>query len=172
MHIAKSRAIADPENLEDLERLTAKYPRVRWMMAHCARSYSDWPLLKAAERLRKIPNLWFEGSSICESDAFAALLSIVDHSRVCYGSDDFTVGVTRGKYVAWGYCWSQMDDTNQTLIRSHCFGAFTFVRYEMLRAMKRAARYAGLTRPQLEDVFYNNAARLVEDARNDLEKAL
>lgn len=172
MHIAKSRAIADPENLEDLERLTAKYPRVRWMMAHCARSYSDWPLLKAAERLRKIPNLWFEGSSVCESDAFAALLSIVDHSRVCYGSDDFTVGVTRGKYVAWGYCWSQMDDTNQTLMRSHCFGGFTFVRYEMLRAMKRAARYAGLTRSQIEDVFYNNAARLVEDARNSLEKAL
>ena len=172
MHIAKSRAIADPENLEDLERLTEKYPRVRWLMAHCARSYSDWPLLEAAPRLKKIPNLWFETSSVCESDAFAALLSIVDPARVCYGSDDFTVGVTRGKYLAWGYCWSQLDTSNQTLNTTHCSGGFTFVRYEMLRAMKRAVRYVSLSRQQIEDLFYNNAARLVADAQRDLNERL
>ena len=172
MHISKSRAIADPENLEDLERLTEKYPRVRWMMAHCARSYSDWPLLEAAPRLKKIPNLWFETSSVCESDAFAALLSIVDPAKVCYGSDDFTVGITRGKYVAWGYCWSQLDTSNQTLRTTHCFGGFTFVRYEMLRALKRAVRYVSLSPQQIEDLFYNNAARLVADAQRDLNERL
>jgi glutamate-1-semialdehyde 2,1-aminomutase len=172
LHLSKSLAIADPENLDDLERLTYKYPQVRWVLAHCARSYSDWPLARAASRLVKIPNLWYESSSVCETDAFDALFSTIEHSRICYGSDDFTVGVTRGKYVAWGYCWSQLDEENQTLSQSHCQGGFTFVRYEMLRAMRRAAHKAGYTEKQIEDIFYNNASNLVRQARNDLERAL
>src|SRR5207302_8954777 len=58
LHVAKKAAIADAENLADLERLTAKYPRVRWVLAHCARSYSNWALTLAAPRLKRIPNVW------------------------------------------------------------------------------------------------------------------
>ena len=76
LHLAKRKAIADPENLDDLDRLTVRYPRVQWVLAHCARSYYDRPLLKAADRLKRIPNLWYEISSVCDSDAMAALLSI------------------------------------------------------------------------------------------------
>jgi len=48
----------------------------------------------------------------------------------------------------------------------------SFVRYEMLRAMRRAALNQRLTRGQIEDVFYNNAARLVEDVWNDMSRSL
>ena len=116
--------------------MTEKYPRVRWVLYHCARTYSAWPLMKAASRLKNIPNLWYETSSVCETDAFYALFSSVDPKRICYGSDDLPVGVTRGKYVAWGYSWTQMDENNQTFNKAHCDGRMTFVRYEMLRAMR------------------------------------
>ena len=172
MHLSKKAAIADRENLDDLERLTAKYARVRWLLAHCARSYSARPLERAASRLRSIPNLWYDTSSVCEIDAFDALFSLVDRKRICYGTDDFAVGVTRGKYVSYGSSWGEMNETNQTLNKAHCDGRMTFVRYEMLRSMRRAARHTGLGRREIEDLFYDNGARLVEAARGDLNRAL
>ncbi len=172
LHVAKRLAISDPENLADMERLTRKYPRLRWLLLHNARSYSAWAIEKAAPRLRDLPNLWFESSSVCEADSFFVTFSQLGTHRFCYGSDDIPVGITRGKYIAWGYGWEQLDSNNFSAKPTHCDGRMTFVRYEMLRAIRRAARYAGLSRAQIEDVFYGNGNRLVTEARADLEKAL
>jgi len=172
LHVAKAEAIGDAENLEDLERMSARYPRLRWALFHCARSYSSWALEAAAPRLKNIPNVWYEGSSVCETDAFDALFSIADPSRVCYGSDDLSVGVARGKYIAYGRAWASMHEQNQNLNTDHCDGRMTFVRYEMLRAMKRAARHAGYGPAQIEKLFFHNAVRLIEDTRRDLDEAL
>lgn len=172
LHISKAAAIADPENLDDLERLTGKYPRVRWMLFHNARSYSAWAIERAEKRLRNIPNLWYESSSVCETDAFDGLLSFVDPKRFCYGTDDLPIGVTRGKLIVWGHAWTDISQANAAFGVSHCDGRFTFVRYEMLRAMRRAAKHAGLTRSQIEDVFHNNADTLIEAIRTDLTTVL
>lgn len=166
LHLSRKTAIADPLNLDDLERLAGRFPRVRWVLFHCARSYSFWAIERAAKRLRAIPNLWYETSSVCETDAFDALFSNLPIERICYGSDDFPVGVTRGKYIAYGYSWVQMDETNQSFRISHCDGRMTFVRYEMLRAMRAAARHAGLAREGIEALFHGNASRLVETVRS------
>jgi hypothetical protein len=172
LHVAKADAIADSENLDDLERMSAKYPRLRWALFHCARSYSSWALEAAAPRLRNIPNVWYEGSSVCETDAFDALFSIAGPKRVCYGSDDLAVGVARGKYIAYGRAWVSMHEQNQTFNTDHCDGRMTFVRYEMLRAMRRAARHAGFDSGQTLDLFYNNAMSLIAETRRDLNAAL
>ena len=172
LHLSKRGAIGDPENLADLERLSMKYPRVRWLLLHNARCYYDRPMEKAAPRLGRIPNVWLESSSVCEADAFYATFTGVGVQRFCYGSDDIPVGITRGKYISWGHAWEQLDDYNFTAKIEHCDGRKTFVRYEMLRALKRAAKYAGLSRQQIDDIFYGNAARLVQAVRHDLDQAL
>ncbi|MBA4019339.1 MAG: hypothetical protein C0483_19405 [Pirellula sp.] len=165
MHISKRDAIADPENLRDLAELSAKYPRVHWILAHCARSYSHWAIEKAAPTLRKLPNIWYDVSSVCETDAIDALLSNVGHERVMYGSDDVPVGVLRGKYIAFGYAWAYLSETNQSLSLVHCDGRMTFTRYEQLRAMKRASRRLGQTPEQIRAMFYDTAAGLIESVR-------
>lgn len=172
LHISKKRAIADPDNLDDLERLTEKFPRVRWILYHNARSYDSWAMEQAAPRLSRLHNIWIEGSSVCESGAFDATYSSLPTNRIMYGTDDFPVGVTRGKYIAWGHAWAQMDGHNQSFTTLHCDGRFTFVRYEMLRAMRRAMKNQRLTQQQVEDVFYNNADRLVNSAWKDLNDAI
>ena len=167
LHLSKRDAIADPQNISDLGRLTAKYPNVKWVLAHCARSYSAWPIERVATELRGISNLWYDTSSVCESDAVEALLAVVGTDRVMYGSDDLPVGVLRGKYIAFGYSWAYLSPENQKLDLSHCDGQMTFTRYEQLRAMRRACRRLELTRHEIEAVFYNTALRLVESARSD-----
>jgi len=161
LHLSKSRSIADPENLEDLEALTRKYPRVQWVLAHCARSYYDRPLLLAAERLREMPNLWYEISSVCDADAMDVLLSVAGPERVMYGSDDVPVGITRGKYITFGYAWAELNEGNHTLGLSHCNPEMTFVRYESLRAFRRAVRRHGYGRAEIEKLFCGNAERLI-----------
>jgi glutamate-1-semialdehyde 2,1-aminomutase len=166
MHLSKQDAIADPENLADLERLSERYPNVRWVLAHCARSYSSWAIERAAPVLRRLPNLWYDTSSVCETDAFDALYSSVRLDRVMYASDDIPVGVMRGKYVAFGRAWAYLSPTNQSLSLVHCDGRMTFTRYEQLRAMRRAAKRFGITPAQNLALFYDTAAELVESARS------
>jgi glutamate-1-semialdehyde 2,1-aminomutase len=162
LHMAKRDAIADRANIDDLLRLTAKYPNAKWILAHCARSYSAWAIERAAPQLRGLPNVWYETSSVCESDAIEALMAGVGPERVMFGSDDLPVGVSRGKYIAFGYAWAFLSETNHSLGLAHCNPQMTFVLYEQLRAMRRAAMRLGLTRSQIEDIFYNTAARLVQ----------
>ncbi len=165
LHLAKRDGIADAENVDDLVRLAEEYPRVRWILAHCARSYSAWAIERAAARLRGLPNVWYDTSSVCESDAIEALMSGVGPDRVMYGSDDLPVGVLRGKYITFGYAWAFLSETNHSLNLSHCDPRMTFVRYEQLRAMRHAALRLGLTPAQIGDLFHNTAARLIEEAR-------
>ena len=168
MHLAKRDAIADTENLRDILRLSEKYPNAKWILAHCARSYSAWAIERAAKRLRGLPNVWYDTSSVCESDAFDALYTGVGTDRVMYGSDDLPVGVLRGKYVAFGRAWAFLSESNHVLNLSHCDGRMTFTRYEQLRAMRRAAVRLGMTREQTEALFHDTATALVISVRRKL----
>lgn len=168
MHLAKRDAIADPENVADVLRLSEKYPGAKWVLAHCARSYSAWAIERAAKQLRGLPNVWYDTSSVCESDAFDALYTGVGADRVMYGSDDLPGGGLRGKYVAFGRAWAFLSETNHSLNLSHCDGRMTFTRYEQLRAMRRAAARIGLTRDQTQALFHDTAAALVDSVRRTL----
>lgn len=165
LHLAKRNAIGDATNLADLAYLTDKYPRAKWVLAHCARSYSAWPLETAGTRLRDLPGVWFDTSSVCESDAMEALLRLVGVQRVMYGSDDVPVGVLRGKYVAFGRGWAFLSPTNHQFNLSHCDPRMTFTRYEQLRAMRQAAVRLELTADDVRSLFHDTAAKLMAAAR-------
>lgn len=171
MHLSKRRAIADPDNIAQMLRLSEKYPRVRWILAHCARSYSAWAIEKAAASLRGLPNVWYDTSTVCEADALDALYNGVGVERVMYGSDDM-IGPMRGKYIAFGLAWAFLSETNHQLSLSHCDGRMTYTRYEQLRAMKRGARQLGLTPEQRQALFHDTARHLVNAARTDVRAAL
>jgi hypothetical protein len=46
--------------------------------------------------------------------------------------------------------------------------SITFFAYEVLLAFKRAAQNLGLTRQDVEDIMYNNAAELIQGAYRDI----
>lgn len=165
MHLSKRNAVADPDNIRDLEALSEEFPRAKWVLAHCARSYSSWAIEKAAKRLRALPNIWYDTSSVCDADAFDALYSGVGIERVIYGSDDIPVGVMRGKYITFGFAWSFLSEHNHSLSLAHADPRMTFTRYEQLRGMCRAARRMGLTSGQIQMLFHDTTAGLIEGVR-------
>jgi predicted TIM-barrel fold metal-dependent hydrolase len=165
LHLARRDGGADAENLADLERLTDAYPRVRWVLAHCARSYLPEVMARAVPRLRRLTSVWCDTSSVCEPEVVRILLEALGPDRVMYGSDDVPVGVLRGKYITFGRAWAFLSEKNHTLNLTHCDPRMTFVRYEQLRAMRVAARALGLGARDIEKLFCHTAERLVADVR-------
>jgi glutamate-1-semialdehyde 2,1-aminomutase len=168
LHLAKLKACADPENLADLQRLSGQYPRVRWILAHCARSFTPFPIEQAASQLRQLPNVWIETSAVCESASFSALFEGFGTERVLYGSDSPRVGMARGRYASVGRGWLAVD---QAVVQFRGPGVtdlrLTFYAYESLRALRYAARWAKLNNTQLQAVFYENAHSLIEGVRQN-----
>ncbi len=161
MHLSKRDAIADPANVEDILRLSDKYPNAKWILAHCARSYSSWAIEKSAAQLRGLANVWYDTSTVCDADALDALYTGVGVERVMYGSDDM-IGPMRGKYITFGMAWAYLSPTNHGMSLAHCDPRMTFTRYEQLRAMKRGGRRIGLTTAQRQALFYDTARALVD----------
>ncbi len=164
MHISKRDAIADADNIREMVRLSEKYPNAKWVLAHCARSYSAWAIEKAAAQLRDLPNVWYDTSTVCESDALDALYTGVGLDRIMYGSDDM-IGPMRGKYITFGRAWAYLSSENHHLGLAHCDDRMTFIRYEQLRAMKRGARHLGLTAAQRQALFHDTARNLIDSVR-------
>ncbi len=67
LHLARA-AIADPENIADLEPPRGSASQREVDSRPLAES-SAWPIERVAGRLRGLPNVWFDTSSVCESDA-------------------------------------------------------------------------------------------------------
>lgn len=161
MHLGKGKAIADEQNLADLERLTRRYPNVQWILAHLARCLVPWPLEAAAERLRDVPNIWFDFSSVTCTDVFTVALTHFPHERIMYGSD-YPVDLMKGQYIGWGRGWAHLTEAMiESMGITHCDPRPTFIAYEVLRAARRAILAAGLGREAIEGIFCQNAMRLL-----------
>ena len=170
LHLGKRLAAADPDNLHDLQRLARCYPGVRWVLAHCARSFAPWVLEAAWPALAELPTVFVDTSAVCESDVFAILLRRFDRTRILYGSDNVPAGVARGKYITFGRAWAFVGERTPGLDLSHCDPRATFVCYESLRALRRAALALDVPEAEIEDIFWNNAAELVERVRGGVAK--
>ena len=160
MHLSRFHGCADGENLADLtEYTTRRYPGIRWILAHCARSFTYWPIREAVDRLRELPNIWYDTSAVTDVRPFITLLSREDHRRILYGSDGVDATYFRGQYVALGRSWQYLDADRMTprLEFPHCDGRPILAVYEQLLALKHAAEIVGLSAAQVERIFWTNA---------------
>jgi hypothetical protein len=160
MHLSRYHGCADAQNLDDLEEYaTRRYPRIRWILAHCARSFSYWPIRQAVDRLRRLPNLWYDLSAVTDLRPHLTLFQKEDHRRIFYGSDGVDATYFRGAYATFGRYWGQIDTDGIKLPYAHTDARPILAINEQLLCMKHAAEIAGLSRDQVEDIFWRNATR-------------
>lgn len=162
MHLSQSDGCADPDNLADLTEYTHKrYPRIRWVLAHCARSFTYYAIRKAVERLRDLPNIWYDLSAVTDLRPHLTLFQNEDHRRLLYGSDGLVATNFHGSYVSLGRAWQALVTDTADIAFPHTHNRPILCIYEELLAIKHAAEIAQLTRTQVEDIFWNNAQRLL-----------
>ncbi len=160
MHLSQYDGCADKDNLKDLEEYTGKrYPKIKWILAHCARSFTYWPIRQAADRLRAMPNIWYDLSAVTDVRPFITLFQKENTKRLMYGSDGVCANSHHGNYPALGRAWSGMDADKMEFKYPHCDGRPIVSIYEQILSMKHAAEVAELSRDDIEDIFWRNAYR-------------
>jgi Amidohydrolase len=159
MHLSRFHGCADAQNLQDLDEYTnRRYPRVKWILAHCARSFTYWPIRSAIDRLRDMPNIWYDVSAVTDIRPFITLFTREDPRRIFYGSDGVDATYFHGSYVAFGRAWQYVDADRLRLQFPHCDGRPILAIYEQLLSMKQAAEIANYSADEIEGLFWRNAA--------------
>ncbi len=160
LHMVKSRAVADPSNIHWIRRYCQMYPNMRLILAHSARGFQPAHNLEGLEQLKGLDNLYFDTSANCEQMAHQAIIRIIGHDKLMYGSD-LPVSHMRGRSLAaadsflWIYenspVWGEMHQKIEPVL----------IGLEHLRSLKWACWSERLSDAAVEDIFWNNAARLL-----------
>ena len=159
LHIVRSQALADPSNQEVLRRYATKYPNARMILAHAARGFNPHHTVLGIESLRGLRNVWFDSSAVTDCGAYEAIIKVIGHDRLMYGSD-FPVSHIRGRCVGLGDNFLWLSPENTKLDAAYANVQFTLVGIESLRTLKVAAFACGLSDEQVEDMFFGNGAKL------------
>lgn len=174
LHIPRDARLKDPVNLAQMLEIEEKYPDIKLIIAHVGRAYCPEDLGNAFEVLKSTKKMRFDFSANTCSFVFEELLKCVGPKRVLFGSDLPILRMRmrriceNGKYinlVPRGLYGDVSIDSHMREVDSPEADTLTFFMYEELRAFKKAATAVGLTKADIEDVFYNNAKKMIDDAR-------
>lgn len=177
MHLSRFHGCADELNLNDLQHFTGqRYPNIKWILAHCARSFTYWPIRQAIDRLRDMPNIWYDVSAVTDVRPLVTLFSREDRGRILYGSDGVDATYFHGQYAAMGRAWQYVDTNRFQLQFPHCDGRPILAIYEQLLSMKHAAEMAQWSQADIENLFWHNAVAALgisganDDDRDEIKK--
>jgi len=177
LHIPRSGRLKDPVNLHQIVELKREFPRVGLIVAHIGRAYCQCDIGDAFTFLAQCPDLMFDFSANCCDDAMEALLRAVGPKHVMFGSDlpilrmrtrRITENGTYINLVPPGLYGDPKQDPHLREVSPEEAEKITFFMYEELLAFKRVARKLRLSAGDLEDVFYNNAAAMLDQARRNI----
>ena len=159
LHLVRDRALADPLNQATIRRYCKTYPDMRLILAHAGRGFNPWHTIEGIDSMSGLDNVFFDTSAVTEAGAFEAIIDVMGHERLLYGSD-FPVSHLRGRCVAIGdsFHWIYADEIK--LEEKHTELRPVLVGLESLRALRLACWRMRLRDGQVEDIFYNNAHQL------------
>lgn len=161
LHMVKSRAVADPANIACIRRYCENYPNMNLILAHSARGFQPAHNLEGLPQLTGLNNLYFDTSANCEPIAHQSIMRIIGHDKLMYGSD-LPVSHSRGRSLSAADSFIWLYEQTPVWGEKHMQIDPVLVGLEHLRSLKWACWSERLTDTQVEDVFWNNAARLLE----------
>ncbi|MAE67579.1 MAG: hypothetical protein CMJ18_25255 [Phycisphaeraceae bacterium] len=159
LHMVRSRGVADPGNIETIRRYCESYPGMKLILAHSARGFQPAHNLEGLERLKGLDNLYFDTSVNCEPMAHQAIIRIIGHDKLMYGTD-LPVSHLRGRSVSVADTFLWLYEDTPVWGEKHQSIQPALIGLEHLRSIKWACWSERLSDAQVEDIFWNNAARL------------
>lgn len=157
LHIVKARAVADPVNIHWIRHYCTTYPNLKLILAHSARGHNPAHNLEGLPRLTGLDNLYFDTSSVCEATSHEAIIRIMGHKKLLYGSD---MQGYRGRSLGADDSFLWLYEDSPVWREKHIDIKPVCARLEGTRSLKWACWSARLSDSQVEDIFWNNAAEL------------
>ena len=157
LHMVKELSLADPQNLAYIKEKTAKYPNATLILAHCARGFSSWTTVETVRQLKGIPNLYYDMAAICEPATMYEVIRQAGIDKVMWGSD-YCIDRVRGRASSFGLSFAWFYDYS---LPEGMDLPMNLVCLESLFAFYQASLMLDLTKTEIQDIFYNNAVRLL-----------
>ncbi len=175
LHIPRNGRLKDPVNLAQMLEIEKRYPNLKLIIAHVGRAYCAEDVGNAFEVLAETENMMFDFSANTNAQVFEQLIKAVGPKRIMFGSDMPVLRMRmrriceNGVYinvVPKGLYGDVSGDKNMREVEGREAERLTFFLYEEINAFRRAAEATGLARSDIEDIFYNNAHRIIESAKS------
>lgn len=169
LHIPRGKRLRDPLNLEQMLEIERRYPNIKLIIAHIGRAYCIEDVGNAFQVLSSTQRMLFDFSANTNAQVMETLIRAVGPKRVLFGSDMPILRMRmrriceNGRYINLvppGLYGNVSSDPHMREVDLEEGGKLTFFMYEELLAFRRAAKATGLSAGDMEDIFYNNAARL------------
>ena len=165
IHIPRKGRLNDRRNIEEIKAIGRKYPNIKIILAHAGRSYCYSDIKDSIEYLKEVKNLYVDTAMINSFPVNKVLIEELGSERILYGSD-LPIAIFKGKNVdinnrhyfvtktpkAWSLSSEKMK-----------LDSFTFFIYEIIRAIRVAARNLNLNKKDINNIFYNNIDGLVKE---------
>lgn len=167
LHVARSQRLRDKVNIAQLMEIEEKYPNVKLIVAHIGRAYAKEDIGDAFDVLGKTKNMMFDFTANVCDDAIEACIKAVGPKRLIFGSDLPIALMRMYRITENGVYYNVVprglygDVSNEPHMRETDEKDVTIMYYEQIRAMKRVAEKLNLSKEDIEDIFYNNAKRLI-----------
>ncbi len=174
LHIPRSKRLRDGVNLAQIREIKKRYPHIRLIIAHVGRAYCPEDVGDAFEVLADCEDLLFDFCANCCEPVFEKLIRAVGPNRILFGSDMPILRMrTRricenGTYINLippGLYGDPSQDPHLREVSAEEAKSITFLMYEEIDAMRRAAETCGLSSSDIEKMFYGNARALIDGVR-------
>ena len=177
LHIPRDGRLKDPVNLHQILELKAEFPNVKLIVAHVGRAYTKEDVGNAFELLDTCPELMYDFSANCCDYAIAEVLKHAGPKHVMFGTDMPILRMRthrieeNGTYINLvppGLYGDPSQDPHLREVTAEEAEKITFFAYEELLSFKRVCKALNLSKQDIEDVMYNNAKKLLDDARQSI----
>ncbi|MDD4357064.1 MAG: amidohydrolase family protein [Smithellaceae bacterium] len=163
LHIPRPGRLADPVNQRQMVELCHRYPDIAFIFAHIGRAYYLEAVTGQLEKVAACPNAYIDTAMVNHEGVLEYAFKVFPRDRILFGSDA-PIAMLRGKSVEinnqYAYLTGEDYQIGTSIYDREHVLKFTFFYYEQLRAIIQAARRAGLSSDEQENIFFGNAFRL------------
>lgn len=179
LHIPRDGRLKDPVNLAQMLEIERNYPSIKLIIAHVGRAYCPEDVGDAFDILAETRNMVFDFSANTNAEVFQQLIRAVGPKRILFGSD-FPILRMRtrricenGNYVnlvAKGMYGDVSGDSHMREVEGDEADSLTFFMYEEIEAFRAAASVEGLSKSDIENIFYGNSRSIIDSIEKEQRK--
>ena len=169
LHIARPKRLADPVNYIQILEIEQKYPNLQLIIAHLGRAYADEDLGDALEYLRPLEKTVWDFTANTNQYVMERVLEQYGPDRFLYGTDFPIFRMKARRTVENGFYINEipagsLGDVSSDPHMREIFGdeanRITFFIYEEIDSCRRACESLGLSKDDVNKIFYANSARI------------
>lgn len=165
LHIPRKARLADPTNQRQIVALCRKYPDAKIILAHIGRAYYLKNIIGFLDDLKNLPNLYYDLAMVNNWEVMEHLFQTVSPEKIVYGTDiPLALGPGKSVEINDQYTYVTPVPWDLSISDDHGKIQFTSFLYEEIRAVKKTVARLRLPDRFVQDLFYANGMRLLNNA--------